>query len=168
MTVAARVAYVGLGSNLNRPLRQVRDALQELRQIPGSRLVRHSPLYRSAPIGPPDQPDYVNAVAMLATELDPFDLLDALQAIETRHGRERSVHWGPRTLDLDLLLYADRRIDSPRLQVPHPQLHRRAFVLVPLHDIAPQLTVPGHGALSALLAAVDRQGLRPVGEDDAG
>lgn len=168
MTVAARVAFVGLGSNLTRPVTQVRDALQELRQLPGSRLVRHSPLYRSAPIGPPDQPDYVNAVAMLATELDPFDLLDALQLIEERHGRERSVRWGPRTLDLDLLLYADRHIDSPRLKVPHPQMHRRAFVLVPLHDIAPQLTVPGHGALSTLLAVVDGQGLQPVDEDDPG
>ncbi|MCB1798229.1 MAG: 2-amino-4-hydroxy-6-hydroxymethyldihydropteridine diphosphokinase [Gammaproteobacteria bacterium] len=168
MKVAACVVYIGLGSNLDDPVRQVGDALLEMRQIPGSRLVRHSRLYRSTPIGPQDQPDYVNAAAMLETALGPFELLDALQQIEKRHRRERSVRWGPRTLDLDLLLYADRRIDSPRLQVPHPQMHRRAFVLVPLHEIAPQLTVPGQGALAVLLADVDMQGLRAVGEVDTG
>ena len=168
MTVAACVVYIGLGSNLDDPVRQVGDALLEMREIPGSQLLRHSRLYRSTPIGPQDQPDFVNAAAMLETALGPFELLDALQQIEKRHRRERSVRWGPRTLDLDLLLYADRRIDSPRLQVPHPQMHRRAFVLVPLHEIAPQLTVPGQGALAVLLADVDMQGLRAVGEVDTG
>ena len=168
MTVAACVVYIGLGSNLDDPVRQVGDALLEMREIPGSQLLRHSRLYRSTPIGPQDQPDFVNAAAMLETALDPFELLDALHLIEKRHRRERGVRWGPRTLDLDLLLYADRHIDSPRLQVPHPQMHRRAFVLVPLHEIAPQQTVPGRGALAALLAAVDTQGLRVVDEVDTG
>jgi len=158
------VVYVGLGSNLGQPEHQVRQALDELNALPQTHLVRHSPLYRSSPHGPPDQPDYVNAVAMLNTRLAPEALLDELQRIEHRHGRVRAMHWGPRTLDLDLLLYGDRRIDTPRLTVPHAQLHRRAFVLVPLHDIAPGLQLPGDGPLAERVRAIDASGLRLLTE----
>jgi len=151
----AEVVYVGLGSNLQEPREQVRRALQELAQLPCTRLDRHSSLYRSNPLGPQDQPDYVNAVACLATELAPLPLLDALQAIEQAHGRVRDRHWGARTLDLDILLYGDRVIDLPRLQVPHPQMHRRSFVLKPLLEIAPGLAVPGRGPVAELAQAVD-------------
>jgi len=151
MSSAWVTVFVGLGSNLDRPVSQVRDALRELDGLPDTRLLRRSPLYRSAPLGPPGQPDYINAVAMLETRLMPDALLDLLQGIERRHGRMRGERWGPRTLDLDLLLFADRRIDSERLQVPHPEISRRPFVLVPLHDIAPELIVPGVGPLSELV-----------------
>ncbi len=151
MSAAWVTVFVGLGSNLDRPASQVRDALRELGGLPNTRLLRRSPLYRSAPLGPPGQPDYINAVAMLETRLTPDALLDLLQAIERRHGRMRGERWGPRTLDLDLLLFADRRIDSERLQVPHPEISRRPFVFVPLHDIAPELTLPGVGPLSELV-----------------
>ena len=155
MSRRAEDVYVGLGSNLQNPREQVRQALQELGQLPRTRLDRHSSLYRSAPLGPQDQPDYVNAVACLATELAPLPLLDALQAIEQAHGRVRDRHWGARTLDLDILLYGDRVIDLPRLQVPHPQMHRRSFVLKPLLEIAPGLAVPGRGPVAELAQAVD-------------
>lgn len=147
MSAADVRAFVGLGSNLNGPAAQLRRALLELAELPHTRLIGHSPLYGSTPLGPPDQPHYVNAVAMLQTSLDAHSLLEQLLAVEQRHGRERGDRWGPRTLDLDLLLYGDEQIDSPRLQVPHPQMHRRAFVLVPLHDLAPDLALPGLGPL---------------------
>ena len=151
MNVAGVLAFVGLGSNLDGPEQQLRLALRELGDLPDTQLIGHSPLYGSTPQGPPGQPDYVNAVAMLRTGLDPHGLLDRLQDIERRHDRIRKERWGPRTLDLDLLLYADRQIDSRRLQVPHPRLHRRPFVLVPLHDLAPDLELPGLGPLSDYL-----------------
>lgn len=166
MNAGAVVAFVGLGSNLDRPERQVCDALGELNTLPQTELLRHSPLYRSPPLGPAGQPDYVNAVGMLATHLSAEDLLLQLQAIEHGHGRVRGVHWGPRTLDLDLLLFGDRQIDTPKLTVPHPQLHRRAFVLVPLHDIAADLQLPGLGPLSVFLDRVDAASLHPIGGCD--
>ena len=151
-------AYVGLGANLQDPAAQVRRALEELGSISRSRLLDRSPLYRSPPLGPADQPDYVNAVAALETELDPLDLLAELRAIERRHGRQRDgSRWGARTLDLDLLLYGDRILDTPELTLPHPGLHERAFVLYPLFDVAPELQVPGRGGVREL-----RQGLGDV------
>ncbi len=146
-------AYIGIGGNLDDPVFQVRRALQALSALPACRRVTQSPLYRTAPVGgPPDQPDYINAVAALDTTLAPEELLAALQGIETAWGRVRTERWGPRTLDLDLLLY-DRLISNdPRLTLPHPRLHERAFVLYPLHDIAPNLDIPGHGPLPELLA----------------
>ena len=157
-------AYVGIGSNLQDPLRQVRNAFQALAQLPASRLIKRSPCYRTPPLGPPGQPDYVNAVALLETELAPLELLDALQAVERLHGRSRSgKRWRPRTLDLDLLLYGDRSMDSGRLSLPHPEMHRRAFVLVPLADVAPPvLSVPGAGRLQDLLLACDNTGIVPL------
>lgn len=136
------VAWIGLGSNLDDPAEQVRRALNKLDCLPDTRLVRRSRLYGSTPVGPADQPDFINAVAAIDTRLSPEALLDELQALETAAGRQRTRHWGERTLDLDILLYGDRRIDTARLQVPHPEMARRAFVLIPLADTAPELCLP--------------------------
>lgn len=157
-------AFVALGSNLEQPRDQIERALQALRQLPSSRLAAHSRLYQSAPVGPP-QPDYINAVAQIETELDPLTLLDELQALERKHQRVRGEHWGPRTLDLDILLYGDQIIDLPRLQVPHPQMTQRAFVLYPLADIAPALTLPSGASLESLLAHCSRTGLTPLTDE---
>ena len=147
-------AYVGLGSNLEQPRQQLTEALSELAGLSGCRLAAHSSLYLSPPMGPADQPDYVNAVASIVTRLSAESLLDALQAIENRHGRVRAgERWGPRTLDLDLLLFGGSRIQTERLQVPHPRMAERAFVLVPLAEIAPgELQIPGLGQLDDLLS----------------
>lgn len=163
---SASTAYIGIGSNLEHPLRQVlaaRDALAALSEV---RLSAFSPLYRNPALGPGRQPDYVNAVAAVETRLPPEELLAALLAIETRHGRVRNgARWKPRTLDLDLLLYGDREIESAGLKVPHPRMVERAFVLRPLHDIAPDLEVPGRGPVAALLSAVSQSALVRI--DDA-
>lgn len=147
-------AFIGLGSNLQDPVRQLRQALTEVDALPGTRLLKVSSFYRSPPMegSAPDQPDYINAVAWLETGLNPSKLLRTLLQIEQLHGRTRSQHWGARTLDLDLLLYAQARIDDPDLVVPHPGLHKRAFVLYPLYEIAPAIEIPGLGALKHLLA----------------
>jgi 2-amino-4-hydroxy-6-hydroxymethyldihydropteridine diphosphokinase len=158
-------AYIGLGSNLEDPRAQLTRAFEELAQIPRSRLVARSPLYRSAPMGPQDQPDYCNAVARLDTELDAAALLDALQTIEQAHHRQRTRRWGPRTLDLDLLLYGDAVIADERLQVPHPHMAERAFVLYPLADIAADVLIPGKGSLADLLVTCPPTGLERI--DDA-
>lgn len=144
-------AYVGLGSNLDDPVAQIRRAFAELDAIPDTCCVSRSPLYRSAPLGPRDQPDFINAVAGLDTRLDADRLLTELQAIEQAHDRVRTRRWGPRTLDLDLLLYGDLRRLDPRLSLPHPRLHERAFVLYPLYNIDPALHIPGLGPLENLL-----------------
>lgn len=145
-------AYIGLGSNLADPYRQVSDALQELSALPCTQLLHYSSLYRSDPIGPAGQPDYVNAVALLDTTLAPEALLDALQAIEQSHQRVRRIHWGPRTLDLDILLYDDRIIDNERLIIPHTWMLERNFVLWPLAEIAPDLVLPNGSTLQQHLA----------------
>lgn len=158
-TPAAR-AYVGLGSNLADPVAQLRRALARLAELPASRLLAHSSLYASAPMGPADQPDYVNAVAKLETRLAPLELLAALQGVENDQGRTRGVErWGPRTLDLDLLLYDDIRLDSPTLTVPHPGLTERAFVVVPLLELDPGLTLPDGRALADIAATLDCRAL---------
>ena len=143
--------YIGIGSNLNDPTAQVRQAFQELASLPRTRCTARSPLYRSAPVGPAGQPDYINAVAGVATELAPETLLAALQAIEHAHGRVRTQRWGPRTLDLDILLYGEAIRQDPRLTIPHPRLRERAFVLYPLRDIAPDLSIPGLDRLATLI-----------------
>ena len=146
--------FVALGSNQADPVVQVRKAFGELETLPQSHLRACSALYRSAPLGPQDQPAFINAVAMLDTQLAPEALLDALQAIEQRSGRVRKAErWGPRILDLDLLLYGDQRIDLPRLQVPHYHMHARSFVLYPLAELAADLTLPDGTPLQQLLAA---------------
>jgi 2-amino-4-hydroxy-6-hydroxymethyldihydropteridine diphosphokinase len=148
-------AFVALGSNLEDPRRQLREAFSALDAISGSRLVARSPVYRSKPIGPADQPDYLNAVVELETRLEAEELLDQLQRIEQQQGRQRSRRWGPRTLDLDLLAFGDQRVDTTRLRVPHPEIPNRAFVLVPLADLASDLELPGLGRVSRLLDALD-------------
>jgi 2-amino-4-hydroxy-6-hydroxymethyldihydropteridine diphosphokinase len=146
-------AYIGLGSNLQEPLRQLRAALQAIARLPSSQLLRVSSTYRSAAVGPGEQPDYLNAVLQLETALQPAELLTALQAIEVAQGRVRRVRWGARSLDLDILLYGDRQIATPSLTVPHPELQRRNFVLYPLAEIAgPNLVLPDGTELGTLIA----------------
>ena len=141
--------YVGLGSNLQLPARQVDEAFDRVAGIPHSRLVLRSSLYRSAPFGGIEQPDFVNAVAGLLTTLDPGEFLAALQAIEKRQGRERDgARWGPRVLDLDLLAYGNLTVEDPGLTVPHPGIAERNFVLLPLGEIAPDLVIPGLGRVA--------------------
>jgi 2-amino-4-hydroxy-6-hydroxymethyldihydropteridine diphosphokinase len=153
-------AYIGIGSNLGDPVARVQAAFGELQRLPDTRLAARSSLYGSRPMGPADQPDYVNAVAGVDTDLPAADLLQALAGIENRQGRERGAQkWGPRTLDLDLLLYGGQRIASPGLTVPHPGLHERDFVLVPLAEIAGDLEVPGHGTLSTLTGRCEQHDL---------
>jgi len=157
--------YIGLGSNLAAPLQQLRAALAALAALPQSRLCATSSFYASDPLGPADQPRYVNAVAALDTELDPLALLDALQAIELDQGRTRKAErWGPRTLDLDILLFGERQLDEPRLSVPHYHLHARPFVLYPLAELAPELRLPDGRRLAELLAACPFAGLERLPE----
>jgi len=151
------VAYVGLGANIGEPRRQLQEALQELGALPQTRVTATSKLYCSAAIGLPDQPEFLNAVAELDTGLAPEPLLDHLQEIEKRHGRERSFANAPRTLDLDLLLYGDRVLDTPRLTLPHPRMHARAFVLLPLLELDSEIHIPGKGKASTALSACSSQ-----------
>ena len=144
-------AYVGIGSNLDEPLKQVNDAFDELEQIPHSRVVKRSSLYKSTPVGFAQQPDFVNAVAQLETGISADRLLGELQAIEARHGRQRSFANAPRTLDLDLLLFENLALKTERLTVPHPRMHERAFVLKPLLELSRNIEIPGKGAASELL-----------------
>jgi len=163
MTEAGReTAYVGLGSNLDEPVQQVTRALQELDRLPQTRVVGRSALYRTRPLGPQDQPDYINAAARLETALDPLGLLDQLLEMERRHGRvRRADRWGPRTLDLDLLLYGVRQMQDGRLVLPHPELTRRAFVLLPLAEVSPrELPIPGRGTLAQWQDRISRDGVR--------
>lgn len=144
--------YIGLGSNLEQPRQQLDRAHRALSELPGSELITCSSYYTTAAVGPGQQPDYQNAVAELTTTLPPLALLDELQRIENEQGRRREVRWGARTLDLDLLLYGDRALDSTRLTLPHPRLHERRFVLEPLAEIAPQLLLPSGLTTVQLLA----------------
>lgn len=153
------LAYIGLGSNLENPRAQVEQAFFELSALASSNLLKRSPLYGSTAVGPGEQPDYVNAVALLETDLHPLELLDALQAIEQAHRRVRIEHWGPRTLDLDILLLDDLCIDSERLKVPHPYLTQRNFVLYPLADITPDLNLPNGESLQELISSCPQDGL---------
>lgn len=152
------LAYIGLGSNLEDPLAQVKRAFAELADIPQTSLLARSSIYSSHAVGP-EQPDYINAVALLDTQLAPLALLDALQAIEQAHQRVRIQHWGPRTLDLDLLLYGAQTINEERLKVPHPYLTQRSFVLYPLADITPNLHLPDGTPLADLLSRCPADGL---------
>ncbi|MCL2636681.1 MAG: 2-amino-4-hydroxy-6-hydroxymethyldihydropteridine diphosphokinase [Betaproteobacteria bacterium] len=151
------LAYVALGANLGDPASTLRAAFGALANLPASRVVRCSSLYRTAPVGLVNQPDFINAVALLETTLEPAQLLAELLAIEGRFGRRRGERNGPRSLDLDLLLYDECRFDQPELTLPHPRLHLRAFVLRPLAEIAPDLRLPGRGQLAAWLPAVANQ-----------
>lgn len=151
--------YIGLGSNLDHPRTQIESAFSELDALSETQLLKRSALFQSAPVGPQDQPDYINAAALLETSLAPEALLDALQAIELTHGRERIIRWGARTLDLDILLYDEQEMDTERLTVPHAQLRERGFVLGPLRDINPELTLPGGESITSLWQQCDKTGL---------
>lgn len=155
-------AYIGVGANLQKPEEQVKAAFEELAMLPDTRLMAVSSLYRSAPVGYSGQPDFINAVAHVETALAPRDLLDALLRIEQRFGRVRDVRNGPRTLDLDILLYGELTIAEPGVTIPHPRMHERAFVIVPLAEIAPDADVPGRGSVSELVGKVDRTAVTPL------
>lgn len=161
-----QVAFIGLGANLDDPVAQVERALGAVAALPKTTLAGCSSLYLSRPMGPADQPDYVNAVARVDTALTAPELLAALLAIERHQGRQRSASQrnAPRTLDLDLLLYGDVVRDDPDLTLPHPGAHVRDFVLVPLAQIAPDLVIPGRGAIADLLAGCARHGVRRLPE----
>lgn len=160
--MAPAVACIALGSNLDDPRAQVERGFDALAALPGTTLNARSRLFRTRPWGVVDQPDFVNAAALIVTRLEPRALLAALLAAETRAGRVRRVRNGPRVLDLDLLCYGDRVIHATDLDLPHPRLHERAFVLLPLADIAPDLEIPGRGRVRDLLARIDTSGCTPL------
>lgn len=153
--------FIAVGSNLGDPVTQAKVAIEAIKQLPKSHTVSCSSLYSSTPMGPQDQPDYINAVVEIQTELTPLELLDCTQTIELEQGRVRKEErWGPRTLDLDILLYGNEVMDSERLTVPHYGMKEREFVLYPLAEIAPNLTLPCGTRLNELLSIVDKNGLR--------
>ncbi len=152
-------AFIALGSNLNDPSAQIRSALRALAALPESRLVSRSSLYRNPPVGHLEQPDFVNAVAGIETRIGARELLERLLEIERAHGRARDFPNAPRTLDLDIVLYGERTVREPGLVIPHPRMLERAFVLVPLAEIAPDAVVPGHGRVADLLRNVDTSGV---------
>lgn len=162
-------AFIALGSNLSNPGRQpadeVRLALRELDTLTDTRLLSHSSLYRTAPVGYDNQPDFINAVAELETSLSPLALLHAILALENQHGRERPFPNAPRVLDLDVLLYDQVSINSPELTVPHPRMHERGFVLLPLAEIAPELALAAHGKVSTLAEQCADQGVEKLEEN---
>jgi 2-amino-4-hydroxy-6-hydroxymethyldihydropteridine diphosphokinase len=160
--LSAALAYVALGSNLEDPVEQLRAGLAALAALPRTRVVRVSSFYASAPVGYLDQPDFVNAVAAIETELAPRELLDALLDIERDRGRVRDFPNAPRTLDLDLVLYGESRVAEHGLTVPHPRAHERAFVIVPLAEIAPSADIPGRGRAADLVAHVDAASVRRI------
>ncbi|RXJ72451.1 2-amino-4-hydroxy-6-hydroxymethyldihydropteridine diphosphokinase [Veronia nyctiphanis] len=156
--------YIAIGSNLGDPVKKAQSAISALQLLPDSTWVASSSLYSSKPMGPADQPDYVNAVVAMDTRLPPHTLLDHTQAIELEYGRERKAErWGPRTLDLDILLYGNENIDDPRLTVPHYGMREREFVLYPLAEIAPDLHLPDGSALHQLVEVTDKNGLTVIG-----
>ena len=157
MSYPSSQAFIALGSNLKNPIYQIRQAFDEISQLSSSKLLVYSSLYRSAPIGRLDQPDFINAVAKIETRLNPYELLSALLNIEKCHGRVRGSSNEPRTLDLDLLLYDDLKCDQHDLILPHPRLSQRAFVLKPLIEIAPHCHIPGYGDIAELLAQCHHQ-----------
>jgi 2-amino-4-hydroxy-6-hydroxymethyldihydropteridine diphosphokinase len=158
-------AFIGLGANLGNPAATLTAAIAALSALPDTRVSAVSGFYQSAPIGPADQPDYVNAVACLATGLSPHALLAALQDIENQHGRTREVRWGARTLDLDLLLYGNDEISTSSLIVPHIELKNRNFVVIPLLDICPELQLPDGTRISSLPVASHSAGLTRLSTD---
>ncbi|HQR03389.1 MAG TPA: 2-amino-4-hydroxy-6-hydroxymethyldihydropteridine diphosphokinase [Rhodocyclaceae bacterium] len=158
------IAYIALGANQGDPRMPLEAALTALAALPHTRLEARSSFYRTAPIGYENQPDFINAVARLETTLEPSPLLDALQAIEEQHGRKRTLPNGPRTLDLDLLLHGDTRIRTTRLSLPHPRMHERAFVLVPLAEIAPDLSIPGRGRIRDLIERIRGQAIERLSD----
>jgi 2-amino-4-hydroxy-6-hydroxymethyldihydropteridine diphosphokinase len=155
-------AFIGLGSNLKDPAAQLARAVSALATLPETVLVAQSPFYASRPVGPQDQPDFVNGAVWLRTSLPPHQLLDELQSIEQKHGRERLRHWGPRTLDLDILLYGERVLDDERLTIPHRELRNRDFAIQPLLDLKADLTLPDGTPVAELRRQCPDNGLRKL------
>lgn len=153
------IAYIALGSNLDGPQQHIERAPRDIAALAKTTLLKTSPLYRTAPIGPAGQPDFINAVCSIETALPPTTLLQALQQIEQQHGRLRKAHWGPRTLDLDILLYGRQHIATDALQVPHPRMAERNFVLKPLLDLDDTLRLPDGTPLAKLLANCPANGI---------
>lgn len=162
MNTKTAQAFIALGSNLDNPIEQVQRAFDELAQLPETRLQKRSSLYRSAPVGRLDQPDFINAVALVETALPPQQLLQALLAIEQRYGRVRESLNAPRTLDLDVLLYDSLQCQDTDLTIPHPRMTQRAFVLMPLFEIAPDCHIPGYGEVRHLLPSCQDQKLERI------
>jgi 2-amino-4-hydroxy-6-hydroxymethyldihydropteridine diphosphokinase len=168
LTAFRSTAFIALGSNLDHPSFQVQRALREIDDIGEVALVKISSMYETVPVGMTDQPAFVNAVAQVETLLSPQDLLGQLLDIEKRHGRVRAEKNGPRTLDLDILIFNEWRLDEPDLTTPHPRMHERAFVLVPLLEIAPEIYIPGKGYGKEHLAKLDAAGVKRMTDDDDG
>lgn len=166
-SIKASVAYIGLGSNLEHPVQQIRNAMRALSHLPQTRVIADSGLFLSKPMTPPageiDQPDYYNAVAKIETRLGPYELLDQLQLIEQAQRRKRLQYWGPRTIDLDILMYDDLQISDERLTLPHPGVHKREFVLYPLNRIDSSLEIHGRGMLNELIEHCSQNGLQYLG-----
>ena len=160
--IPTTIAFVALGSNLEQPQIQVRRGFDELAALSKTKLLASSSLYTSAPVGYADQPDFMNAVAKIETALSPREVLEALLAIELKHGRQRSLPNGPRTLDMDLLLYGGLQHHEAGLTIPHPRMHERAFVLLPLTEIAPDAVIPGKGPAREWLEKCADQQLRKL------
>jgi len=164
----AELVYIGLGSNLEQPERQLKQAVAELKLLSDSRYIKDSGIYLSKPLVadgvPTDQPDYYNAVVLLETELTAVGLLDQLQAIENRQHRVRDQHWGSRTIDLDILLYGQQQINNQRLQIPHPGLCEREFALYPLQRLSPEIVIPGHGKLKQIIKTCPENGMKYLGQ----
>jgi len=167
VTRKTSIAYIGLGSNLDHPPRQIRSAMHALDELPRTRVVKDSGLFLSKPMVPPagpiEQPDYYNAVAKIETRLDAYELLDQLQHIEHAQHRKRMEHWGPRTIDLDILMFDDLQMNSERLTLPHPGIPQREFVLYPLRNIDDSLEIPGRGMLNVLIEHCPLNGLQYLG-----
>ncbi len=161
MTTRAR-AVLSAGTNLGDRLGTLQACVQAIGRLPDTDVLAISPVYETAPVGGPPQPDYLNAVLLIHTGLPPRDLLDAIHGLEAGFGRVRAERFGPRTLDIDIICFAGQVSDDPELTLPHPRAHERAFVLAPWHDIDPGAELPGHGPVAGLLAGLDRAGVRPV------
>lgn len=155
--MAANIVYLGLGSNLADPIQQIKTSLLDLQNLPHTQKQQHSQLYRTNPLGPSDQPNFINAVVQLHSELAPEILLNELQQIEQQHGRNRGLdRWGPRTLDIDIMLYGNAQLTTANLTIPHPELLNRDFWLIPLYEIAPNLILPNGGALKTYVQQFDQ------------
>lgn len=154
------LAWLGLGANLQQPLAQLNESIQRISHTPGVAVLQVSSFYKTPPWGDEDQPDFINAVVRIETSLAPIELLHHMQSIETDMGRVRKGRrWGPRLIDIDVLLYADQSIDSKELSLPHPRMHQRAFVLLPLCELEPEIEIPGRGRAGSLLAGLSSDGI---------
>ena len=153
------IAYIGLGSNMNSPVKQIKSAITSIEEIISTKIIGMSSLYKSKPVGPQNQDDYINAVIKIETKLVPYQLLACLHDIEEQHGRIRKEHWGPRILDLDILIFGNEIMVDEKLTIPHPEIENRSFVLAPLIEIDPDCIIPKKGLASDLLATIGKDNI---------